>query len=69
MIENIREIHSGPPVLLTSPGSELSSEEDLGPHGISALRGQPTGARLHVAIQAVLATAERNRLAGITAPR
>jgi DNA-binding NarL/FixJ family response regulator len=55
LIENIRDIHPDTPVVLTSPGLELSWEEDSGPHGVTALVGQPTGARLHEAIQTALA--------------
>jgi len=57
LIENIREIYPDTPVVLTSPGLELSWEEDTGPHAVTTLLGQPTGARLHAAIQAALATA------------
>lgn len=55
LIANIREIHPATPVVLTSPGLELSWEEGTGPHAVTALVGQPTGARLHEAIQAALA--------------
>ena len=54
LIENIREIHPDTPVVLTSPGLELSWEEDTGPHAVTTLLGQPTGARLHEAIQAAI---------------
>ncbi len=54
LIENIRDIHPDTPVVLTSPGLELSWEEDSGPRGVTALVGQPTGARLHEAIQTAL---------------
>jgi hypothetical protein len=55
LIENIRDLHPDTPVVLTSPGLELSWEEDSGPHRVTALLGQPTGARLHEAIQAAIA--------------
>jgi hypothetical protein len=54
LIENIRDIHPGTPVVLTSPGLPLSWEETAGRHGVTTLTGQPTGARLHEAIQAAL---------------
>jgi hypothetical protein len=54
LIENIREIYPYTPVVLTSPGLELSWEEETGPHAVTVLIGQPTGARLHAAIQAAL---------------
>ena len=54
LIENIREIHPDKPVILTSPVLQLSWEETTGRHSVTALMGQPTGARLHEAIQAAL---------------
>ena len=56
LIDNIREIHPSTPVVLTSPGLALSWEESTGRHGVTMFEGQPTGARLHQAIQAALAT-------------
>ena len=41
-------------VVLTSPGLPLSWEEARGPHAVTAVVGQPTGARLHAAIQTAL---------------
>ena len=57
LIENIRDIHPDTPVVLTSPGLELSWEEESGPHAVTALTGQPTGERLHAAIQEAMAAA------------
>jgi hypothetical protein len=57
LIENIRDIHPDTPVVLSSPGLALSWEADSGPHRVVTLLGQPTGARLHEAIQTALATA------------
>ena len=54
LIENIRDIHPETPVVLTSPGLALSWEETSGPHAVTTVLGQPTGARLHEAIQASL---------------
>ena len=54
LISNIRDVHPDTPVVLTTPGLELSWEEDAGPHGVTSLMGQPTGARLHEAIQRAL---------------
>lgn len=58
LIENIRDIHPDTPVVLTSPGPELSWEEASGPHAVTTLSGQPTGARIHEAIQSALETRE-----------
>jgi hypothetical protein len=55
LIESIREIHPDTPVVLTSPGLALSWEETTGPHAVTVLLGQPTGARLDAAIKAALA--------------
>ena len=54
LIENIRDLHPDTPVVLTSPGIGLSWEETSGPHRVTMLVGQPTGARLHEAIQAAI---------------
>lgn len=54
LIEGIREIHPDTPIVLTSPGIELEWEETSGPHAVTTLTGQPTGARLHDAIQVAL---------------
>lgn len=54
LISNIRDVHPDTPVVLTTPGLELSWEEDAGPHGVTSLTGQPTGARLHEAIRRAL---------------
>jgi hypothetical protein len=56
LIENIRELHPDSPVVLTHPGLELTWEEDTGTHGVTSVVGQPTGARLHEAIQVALAS-------------
>lgn len=54
LIENIREIHPDTPVVLTSPGLNLGWEESTGRNSVTMLQGQPTGARLHEAIQSAL---------------
>jgi hypothetical protein len=58
LVENIRDIHPDTPLVLTSPGLELSWEETSGRRSVTVLTGQPTGARLHEAIQAAFARAE-----------
>lgn len=55
LIENIRDLHPDKPIVLTSPGPQLSWEAGAGPHAVTALVGQPTGARIHAAIQTALA--------------
>jgi DNA-binding NtrC family response regulator len=58
LIENIRDLHPETPVVLTSPGMGLSWEETTGRHRVTMLVGQPTGARLHEAIQSALGAPE-----------
>ena len=56
LIENIRDVHPDTPVVLTSPGLALAGRRPRAPRR-DDLVGQPTGARLHEAIQAALAPA------------
>ena len=51
LIENLREMHPGVPIVLTAPGMELDWVETEGPHGIVPLVGAPTAARLDEAIR------------------
>ncbi len=57
LIDHLREIHPDKPIVLTSPGMELSWVETSGVHNVTSLVGQPTGARLHEAIQAAVGAA------------
>jgi hypothetical protein len=61
LVDGIREIHPDTPIVLTSPGLELAWEQSSGPHAVTALTGQPTGARLHEAIQVALTNAKAAR--------
>jgi hypothetical protein len=54
LIDRIRDVHPETPVVLTSPGLALNWEEATGPHAVTALIGQPTGARIHEAIQTAI---------------
>jgi hypothetical protein len=56
LIAGIREIHPHTPIVLTSLGLPLSWEETSGPHAVTILTGQPTGARLDVAIRDAMAS-------------
>jgi DNA-binding NtrC family response regulator len=59
LIEGLRELHPGVPVVLTASGMEPSWIETSGSHGITPLVGSPTGDRLAAAIEEALkATAE-----------
>ena len=57
-------MHPDRPIVVTSPGLALSWEESAGAHGVTILLGQPTGARLHEAIQDAIGAAQplRRRL-------
>jgi hypothetical protein len=55
LVTNIRDVHPDTPIVLTAPGPGLSWEETTGPHRVTMLTGQPTGARLDEAIRAALA--------------
>ena len=55
LVTNIRDVHPGTPIVLTAPGPGLSWEETEGPHRVTMLTGQPTGARLDEAIRGALA--------------
>ena len=57
LIENIRDLHPDTPVVLTSPGLALSWEAASGPHAVTTRVGQPSGERLHAAIQEALGSA------------
>jgi hypothetical protein len=57
LVEGIRDIYPDTPVVVTSPGLELSWETETGPHAVTSVQGQSTGARLHAAIQEALAGA------------
>jgi hypothetical protein len=51
LISDLRRVHPDVPIVLTFPGVGLSGFDDEPTHGVVTLEGQPTGARLHDAIQ------------------
>jgi hypothetical protein len=55
LIAGLRRAHPRVPIVLTFPGVGLSGFDDESAHGVVPLEGQPTGARLHVAIQRAIA--------------
>ena len=55
LIEGLRRIHPTVPIVLTVPGIAMSWEPSAD-RGVVELQGQPTGARLHEAIQRAIAT-------------
>lgn len=54
LIEGLRDLYPGIPVVLTAPGMEFGWVETEGPHGVVPLVGIPTASRLDVAIKEAL---------------
>jgi hypothetical protein len=57
LISGLRRVHPSVPIVLTTPGVGYAWEP-AGDPGVVELQGQPTGARLHVAIQQAIAGLE-----------
>lgn len=55
LIAGLRHAYPRVPIVLTFPGMGLSGFDDEPTHGVVPLEGQPTGARLHEAIQRAIA--------------
>jgi len=55
LIAGLRRVHPSVPIVLTYPGIGLEGMDDEPAHGVVPLMGQPTGARLHEAIQRAIA--------------
>jgi hypothetical protein len=58
LIAGLRRVHPKVPIVLTFPGMGLAGFDDEPAHGVVPLEGQPTGARLHEAIQRAIAQLE-----------
>lgn len=56
LIAGLRRLHPNVPIVLTFPGLAFGPEDEDPEHGVVPLVGQPTGARLHDAIQQAIAT-------------
>lgn len=56
LIAGLRRLHPDVPIVLTFPGMGLAGFDDEPTHGVVPLSGQPTGARLHEAIQEAIGT-------------
>jgi hypothetical protein len=62
LIAGLRRLHPTVPIVLTYPGIGLAGMDDEVPsHGVVPLMGQPTGARLHEAIQRAISELEAAR--------
>jgi CheY-like chemotaxis protein len=57
LIEGLRELHPGVPIVLSASGIEPDWVEAAGVHGVTPLVGAPTGARLAAAIEQAVAAA------------
>jgi len=55
LIKDLRRVHPQVPIVLTFPGIGMEGFDDEPTHGVVPLLGQPTGARLHEAIQRAIA--------------
>lgn len=55
LIEGMREVHPGVPIVLVASGMEPAWMEVAGLHGVTPLVGLPTGERLAAAIEEALA--------------
>ncbi len=67
LILGLRRVHPSVPIVLTTPGIGFSWEP-AGDPGVVELQGQPTGARLHEAIQqAIKGLADATAAAGVPA--
>ena len=55
MIEGLRELHPGVPIVLTASGIEPDWIETVGEHKITPLVGNPSGPRLAAAIEDAIA--------------
>lgn len=55
LIADLRRVHPQVPIVLTFPGIGMAGFDDEPAHGVVPLLGQPTGARLHEAIQRAIA--------------
>lgn len=58
LIAGLRQFHPRVPIVLTFPGIGLAGFDDEPAHGVVPLEGQPTGARLHEAIQRAISELE-----------
>ena len=56
LIAGLRRVHPTVPIVLTYPGIGISGFDDEPTHGVVPMTGQPTGARLHEAIQRAIAS-------------
>jgi DNA-binding NtrC family response regulator len=61
LIERLRELHPGTPVVLTSPGLEFDWEETAGAHAVVPLDGAPTAVSLRAAVERALASVNNGR--------
>lgn len=61
LIAGLRRLHPDVPIVLTFQGMGISGFDEEPTHGVVPLSGQPTGARLHEAIQQAIGTLKATR--------
>ena len=59
LIERLRELHPGIPIVLTAPGFEFDWVETSGIHGVVPLEGAPNSAVLQAAVNRALESVGR----------
>jgi hypothetical protein len=64
LVEGLRELHPGIPIVLTAPGMELDWVETEGVHRVVPLVGVITAERLDAAIREALATTQAGSAPG-----
>ena len=60
LIAGLRRVHPNVPIVLTYPGIGISGFDDEPTHGVVPMTGQPTGARLHEAIQQAISSLQHS---------
>ena len=60
LIERLRELHPGIPIVLTAPGLEFDWVQSSGMHAVVELSGAPSAATLREAVERALASVGRN---------
>jgi len=65
LIEQLRELHPGIPIVLTAPGLEFDWVETSGMHAVIPLEGAPSAASLKAAVESALDSIDRGPAANI----
>jgi len=65
LIEQLRELHPGIPIVLTAPGIEFDWVETSGLHAVVPLEGAPSAASLKAAVETALTSVGRGPATGV----